>query len=66
MGGLINVLNYPGSSLADYRKGIKNLADLSVDSLLPGHFGFTLSDGQSHIDMAIEALRGLLVPKMVL
>lgn len=61
-GGNIGVLNCPGSSLKDYRKYIGRLAGLSVDALLPGHFLWTLRDGQEHIDRAVENLRSLWVP----
>lgn len=61
--GEIGLLNYSGSNLADYRKYITRLANLSVDVLLPGHKMFTLRGGQEHIDKAIEALRELSVPK---
>lgn len=61
--GEIGLLNSSGSNLADYRKYITRLANLSVDVLLPGHKMFTLREGQNHIDKAIKALRGLSVPK---
>lgn len=61
--GLISLLNCAGSSLADYRAHIPKLAGLDVDALLPGHLLFTVRDGQRHIDQAIEAFRGLGVPK---
>lgn len=64
MGGTLCLLNLPDSSLTDYKEGIGNLKDLSIDCLLPGHAGFTLSNGQVHINMAIQALEGLGVPKM--
>jgi glyoxylase-like metal-dependent hydrolase (beta-lactamase superfamily II) len=62
-GGWISVLNCPGSSLADYGAHITRLSGLEVDALLPGHFGFTLGMGQSHIDRAIHELRGLWPPR---
>lgn len=61
--GLISLLNAPGSSLQDYNQGIRKLAGLSVDALLPGHLGFCLGSGQAHVDKAIEAFRDLPVPK---
>ncbi len=63
MRGLISLLNAPGSSLQDYNSGIKKLANLNVDSLLPGHSGFCLKGGQKHIDKAIQAFEDLPVPK---
>ena len=35
--GVLCLLNLPDSSLADYREGLKNLANLSIDTLLPSH-----------------------------
>ena len=61
--GLISLLNAPGSSLQDYNRSIKKLADLGVDALLPGHQGICLGGGQEHIDKAIEAFEDLAVPK---
>jgi len=65
MRGLLSILNLPDSSLADYRKGIKNLSGLKIDSLIPSHYGFTLNDGQIHIDMALDALSNLSIPPMM-
>jgi glyoxylase-like metal-dependent hydrolase (beta-lactamase superfamily II) len=62
-GGWISLLNCPGSSLADYGAHITRLSNLDVDALLPGHFGFTLGMGQSHIDRAVAELRGLWPPR---
>jgi len=61
--GLISLLNAPGSSVQDYNRSIKKLADLNVDALLPGHLGFCLGGGQEHIDKAIAAFEDLSVPK---
>jgi len=61
-GGTIGLGNWPGSSLEDYRKNIGKLGNLSVDALLPGHFLWTLKDGQFHINKAIENLKLAWVP----
>jgi len=63
VGGFIEVLNCDGSELSDYRKYIDRLGNLNIDMLFPGHNIFVLSQGQKHIDMAIEALNLLFVPK---
>ena len=63
--GLISLQNLPDSSLTDYKIGINNLKNLNIDCLLPSHFGFILSKGQSHINMAIKALNGLAIPKFI-
>lgn len=66
LGGLIGLLNCPGSSLDDYRRSIPKLEGLSVDALLPGHGGFCLRKGQSHVAMAIQAFTRLSVPRSVI
>lgn len=66
LGGKVNLLNCIGSSLEQYREHIHKLADLDLDCLMPGHFAFTLTNAQEHIDLGIKALEGLLVPPMVL
>jgi hydroxyacylglutathione hydrolase len=65
VGGLISLLNCPGSSLDDYRRSMPKLEALGIDALLPGHGGFCLRKGQSHIGRALEAFRGLSVPRSV-
>ena len=65
-GGWISLLNCPGSSLEEYGKHVGRLAGLEVEALLPGHFGFTLGMGQTHIDAAIEGLQGLWPPARML
>ncbi|MGQ9630512.1 MAG: MBL fold metallo-hydrolase [bacterium] len=62
-GGLISLLNCPGSSLEDYRRSMPKLAGLGVDVLLPGHLLFCLRGGQKHIDASVEAFKGLSVPR---
>jgi hydroxyacylglutathione hydrolase len=61
--GLIEVLNCEGSELSDYRKYINRLSNLNVDILLPGHDIFILSKGQEHINIAVDAMKSLFVPK---
>ncbi len=61
--GAISLLNCEGSSLAGYRRDINRLADLGVEALMPGHGGFCLRGGQSHIDEAIEALKSVWPPR---
>lgn len=63
--GLISLLNAPGSSVQDYCQGIKKLANLGVDALLPGHLGFCLGGGQGHMDKAIKAFEDLSVPECI-
>ena len=61
-GGTIGLGNWEGSSLAAYRQSIGKLAGLDVDALFPGHFLWTLADGQQHLDAAIENVAGAYVP----
>jgi glyoxylase-like metal-dependent hydrolase (beta-lactamase superfamily II) len=65
MRGLISLQNLPDSSLAEYAESMKKLKGLSVDALIPSHYGFTLNYGQVHVDLAIEACSSLAVPKMI-
>lgn len=60
--GSISLLNTPGSSLADYRADIDDLADRSFDALLPGHGLPRLADGEQGVAEAAEALSGMFSP----
>lgn len=62
VGGLINLLNCPGSDLNDYRMNIGRLGNLQIDSLFSGHHIWTVKDGQKHIDLAIERLKSVSPP----
>ncbi len=64
VGGRINLLNVPGSDLADYRAHLRNLQGLNVDALLPGHDVFCLAGGQDHVNKCIADLAGLTVPRL--
>lgn len=61
-GGSLLLQNIAECSLDDYRRDVPKLADLAVDVLLPGHGIFVLRHGQEHINRAIEALSGLVMP----
>lgn len=61
--GSVSLLNVPGSSLADYRADIDNLAGRDVDALLPGHGLPRIEDGQEGIDRARERLAGMYSPE---
>lgn len=60
--GSISLLNVPGSSLADYRADIGNLAERDVDALLPGHGLPRLADAHEGIATAADALSGMFSP----
>ncbi len=61
--GVIGLLNCDGSDLSVYRENIHKLAGLDIDLLFPGHHVFVLSEGQKHIDQAIEALGKIGIPR---
>jgi hydroxyacylglutathione hydrolase len=63
-GGLMRLMNLPGSDLADYREGVQRLANLSVEALFPSHGLWTLRNGQAHIDKLINSFRGHALPPM--
>ncbi len=64
-GGVLGLINAPGSSLAGYRSDFRRLQGLEVEALLPGHGLFTLRGGQRHIDCAAEQLARGFVPRMI-
>jgi len=61
--GLIEVLNCDSSELSDYRKYISRLSNIETDMLFPGHSLFVLSEGQKHINKAVNSLKLLFTPK---
>jgi glyoxylase-like metal-dependent hydrolase (beta-lactamase superfamily II) len=61
-GGTIGLGNWPGSSLEAYREHIGGLSGLGVEALFPGHFLWTLRDGQTHLDKAVDNLKLAWVP----
>lgn len=60
--GTVGFGNWPGCDLDNYRKYIRRLGGLNVVSLFPGHFMWTLKDGQRHLDRAIENFKGAWLP----
>src|SRR5206468_3091198 len=56
-GGLIQLLNTPGSEISDYRRGVQVLSGLGVDCLFPGHGLWALGNGQAHIDKMLYYFR---------
>jgi glyoxylase-like metal-dependent hydrolase (beta-lactamase superfamily II) len=63
--GILGLINHEGSDLAAYRKYMPRLADLSVDALLPGHLLFALRNGQRHIQLGLDRLRGPFMPPSI-
>lgn len=62
LGGKIFLMNAAGSSLGQYRVGIRKLEGLGLDALLPGHGGFCINNGQEHINRALRAFGRLEPP----
>ena len=63
MGGVLGLLNYPGSDLHEYHRSLPRLRDMGIDALLPGHGLFCISGGQAVIDSANANLKaGVFVP----
>jgi glyoxylase-like metal-dependent hydrolase (beta-lactamase superfamily II) len=63
-GGLMRLMNLPGSDLVDYREGVRKLANLGVEALFPSHGMWTLRNGQAHIDKLIHSFEGHSLPPM--
>jgi glyoxylase-like metal-dependent hydrolase (beta-lactamase superfamily II) len=61
-GGTIGIGNWAGSSLEDYRASIDRVSGLQVAALFPGHYLWTIRDGQSHLDQAVENMSQAWVP----
>ena len=64
-GGVIGLINAPGSTMEGYRNDLSKLAGLDVDGFYPGHFLFAVTGGQRHIDAAIEQLKKGSIPQTV-
>lgn len=64
-GGIIGLINAPGSTMEGYRRDLKKLANLNIDGFFPGHFLFTVTGGQRHIDAAIEQCAKGSIPQTV-
>jgi hydroxyacylglutathione hydrolase len=64
-GGVLGLINAEGSDMAGYRTDLQKLRRLRVQGLFPGHGLFTVSDGQRHLDCAIDQLeKGFLGPQI--
>lgn len=64
-GGIIGLINAPGSNMDGYRRDMQKLAELNIDGLFPGHFLFTVNCGQRHINAAIEQCQKGSIPQTV-
>lgn len=63
-GGLIQLLNTPGSDIGEYRRSVQALAGRGIDCLFPGHGLWALRGGQAHIDKMLFYFRRSAVPPM--
>jgi len=62
-GGVLGMLNYPGSDLREYHRSLPRLQDLGIEGLYPGHGLFCMTGGQTVIDASIKNLKaGVFVP----
>jgi len=64
-GGIVGLINAPGSTMDGYRQDLKKLAGLEIDGLFPGHMLFTVTGGQRHIDAAIEQCNKGMIPQTI-
>ena len=64
--GAVILQNIPDCSIQDYATSVEKLDDAHINALLSGHWVLPLRNGQKHIDMALQAFRGLMVPKNLL
>jgi glyoxylase-like metal-dependent hydrolase (beta-lactamase superfamily II) len=63
-GGLIQLLNTPGSEISAYRRGVQALDGLGIECLFPGHGMWALEKGQAHIDKMLHYFKRSAVPPM--
>jgi hydroxyacylglutathione hydrolase len=64
-GGVIGLINAPGSDMAGYRADLCKLSGRGIDALFPGHGLFTFEGGQRHIDCAVDLVRKGFIPRTV-
>lgn len=65
LNGVLSLINCYGSTMEGYRRHIHKLAGRKIDALIPSHFRLTMTDGQKHIDKAIELLGYSSLPPMM-
>lgn len=64
-GGVLGLINAPGSDLAAYRQDLPKLAGRNIQGLYPSHGLFTIENGQQHIDAALVELQKGFVPRTI-
>jgi glyoxylase-like metal-dependent hydrolase (beta-lactamase superfamily II) len=65
-GGTILLQNIHDCSIDALVGSLRKLRGLAIDALFPGHFAFSLKNGQRHIERANVALDQLLLPNPVI
>jgi len=65
-GGFVSVINVPTCDPAAYRAALPKLTGLHVDGLFPGHYLWTLSGGQEHLDLAVERMQRSVFPNIAI
>ena len=65
-GGYILLQNIWDCRLDAVIRTLRRLRDLEVTALIPSHSGYSLSDGQRHIERANDALDSLLIPNQLI
>ena len=61
-GGTILLQNTHDCRLGELIASLRKLRGLEIDALFPGHFAFSLRNGQHHLERANEVLDRLLIP----
>ena len=64
-GGIIGLIDTLDSTMEGYRRDLAKLKGLDIDGFFPGHYLFTVSRGQRHIDAAIAACVNEAIPQTV-
>ena len=61
-GGLVSVLNLPGSEASAYRSSLPRLASVTADGFFPGHGTFAVFGGMRHVRLAAERMLSSVIP----
>ncbi len=65
-GGIIALQRIWDCDVQAHIRSLERLRGLGVDMFFPGHLGFSLKDGQRHIDAALARLDRMLIPMNLL
>jgi glyoxylase-like metal-dependent hydrolase (beta-lactamase superfamily II) len=64
-GGKLLLQGIPDCDLWQSLQSVLRLGELEFDALLPGHGAIVRRDGQTHVHMAVQTIRGLGVPQNI-